>query len=36
MEISEVDRGDFFTVEEAKKKVFLYLVPMLESFEKTS
>jgi len=34
MEIPEVDRGDFFNIEEAKKKVYSYHVPTIETFEK--
>ncbi len=34
LEIPEVDRGDFFTPEIAKKKVVSYMVPLIESFER--
>lgn len=30
MEIPEIDRGEFFTIEEAKKKMYKYLVPLVE------
>jgi predicted NUDIX family NTP pyrophosphohydrolase len=34
IEIPEVDRGGFFTIEEAKKKVYKYHLQTLEAFEK--
>jgi predicted NUDIX family NTP pyrophosphohydrolase len=33
-EYPEVDRGGFFTIEEAKKKIYSYLLPAIEAFEK--
>lgn len=33
MEIPEVDRGAFYSIEEAKKKVYSYLIPAIEAFE---
>jgi predicted NUDIX family NTP pyrophosphohydrolase len=34
MKIPEVDRGDFFTIAEAKKKIVPYMLPLIEAFEK--
>jgi len=33
LEIPEVDRAEFYTIEEAKKKVWPYLIPLIEGFE---
>src|SRR3989344_6845016 len=35
MEIPEVDRGDFFELEEAKRKINPYQIPLIDEFEKT-
>ncbi|MDP3962342.1 MAG: NUDIX domain-containing protein [bacterium] len=34
IEIPEVDRGDFFTLDEAEKKLYPYLVPVIGKFRK--
>jgi predicted NUDIX family NTP pyrophosphohydrolase len=34
MEIPEIDRGAFFSIEEARKRVYPYLVSVIEEFEK--
>ncbi|MFA6432687.1 MAG: NUDIX domain-containing protein [Candidatus Paceibacterota bacterium] len=34
MTIPEVDRGEYFTIEQAKQKIYPYQMPILEAFEK--
>ncbi len=34
IEIPEVDKGAFFTIEEAKTKIYTYQLPLIEEFEK--
>jgi predicted NUDIX family NTP pyrophosphohydrolase len=36
LEIPEVDKGEFFSIDEAKKKIFSYQLPIIEEFERKS